>query len=159
MLGSGRFSGEPLPLGIPVPQLPSEFKERQADLRCPVLWLPGWEGMPKEEQVPFLPQKPSQPGGQVRFLDWKQDEVGHESGVRCLLWPCVCMGGGGARKEPLCQGGGKGEGMHMLVGTHVHLWVPTCMCVCVLCVCLCPHRPGVPIFHAIFPDNLKIISI
>lgn len=39
MLGSGGFSGEPLPLDIPAPQLPAEFKEKQAASRCPVLWL------------------------------------------------------------------------------------------------------------------------
>lgn len=137
-MGSGRFSGEPLPLGIPVPQLPSEFKERQADLRCPVLWLPGWEGMPKEEQVPFLPQKPSQPGGQVRFLDWKQDEVGHESGVRCLLWPCVCMGGGEPGRSHYVREEGRERAC-------ICLWVHMCICgyphacVYVCCVSACAH--------------------
>lgn len=91
--------------------------------------------MPKEEQVPFLPQKTSQPGEEVRFLDWKQDEVGHESGVRCLLWPCVCMGGEGSQEGAIMSGRREGRGHAYAcvytcasVGTHMHV------CMCVVCL-------------------------
>ena len=74
----------------------------------------------------------------MRFLDWKQDEGGCESVLKCLLWPCTCMEGGGSRKEPICGGRGR-EKVHMCLSAHV------CICVyprvCVLCVCMCPHMP------------------
>lgn len=113
-----------------------QFSGCQAESACP-----------REEQEPFLPQKTSHPGGEARFLDWKQDEIGCESVLRCLLWPCVCMGGGGSQERAvICQGRGKREGTHVFACTHVHLWVRTCMCVCVVCLHVptqawSPHLP------------------
>lgn len=93
---------------------------------------------PRKSRHHSCPRRPQNPGREVRFLDWKQDEAGHESVQKCLLWPSVCLG---ERKEPLCVERGEREGTHALVCACVHLCVPTSVHMYVCVVSLCLHVP------------------
>lgn len=104
-----------------------QFSGCQAERACP-----------KEEQEPFLPQKTSHPGGEARFLDWKQDEIGCESVLRCLLWPCVCMRGGGSQERAIMSGK-REERRHTCVCMYTCASVGTHMHVCLCCVSACSH--------------------
>lgn len=82
----------------------------------------------------------------MRFLHWKQDEVGCESGLKCLLWPWWGVGVGEKRREPgrshYVEEEERREGAR----------VPVCVCVCALVcahVCVvCLHVPDVTSLEA-----------
>lgn len=69
----------------------------------------------------------------MRFLGWKQGEVGHESVLKCLRWPWWGVGGWGEREGPGRSHYVEKEGRRE--GTHV----PVCAHMCVVCLHVPTH--------------------